>query len=84
MNKEQDKEITKVAGSPVRQSSYAPEELAKYAWLTAQREMLERAKPLPAHPELGAFLGELYGAVHDAFTGKSTPAEALKNVVTGE
>jgi multiple sugar transport system substrate-binding protein len=78
LNKEQDKEITRVAGSPVRESSYAPEELQKYAWLAAQREMLERAKPLPARPELGAFLGLLYGAVHDAFTGKKSPAEALK------
>ncbi|MBT4843271.1 MAG: extracellular solute-binding protein [Anaerolineae bacterium] len=82
LNKAQDKEITKVAGSPVRQSSYAPEEMQKYRWLAAQREMLERAKPLPAVPELGSFLGELYGAVHDAFTGKSTPADALKNVRT--
>ncbi len=80
LNKEQDKEITRVAGSPVRQSSYVVEELAKYPWLAAQREMLERAKPLPARPELGAFLGALYGAVHDAFTGKSTPAEALQKV----
>lgn len=80
LNKEQDKEITRVAGSPVRQSSYAAEELVKYPWLAAQREMLERAKPLPARPELGVFLGALYGAVHDAFTGKSTPAEALQKV----
>ena len=74
LNKAQDKEITRVAGSPVRQSSYAPEELVKYPWLAAQREMLERAKPLPALPELGLFLGALYGAAHDAFTGKFTPA----------
>lgn len=80
LNKAQDKEITRVAGSPVRQSSYAPAELVKYPWLAAQREMLERAKPLPARPELGAFLGALYGAVHDAFTGKSTPKEALQKV----
>lgn len=80
LNKEQDKEITRVAGSPVRQSSYSDAELVKYPWLAAQREMLERAKPLPARPELGVFLGALYGAVHDAFTGKSTPAEALQKV----
>ena len=87
LNKAQDKEITRVAGSPVRQSSYAPEELVKYPWLAAQREMLERAKPLPALPELGLFLGALYGAAHDAFTGKFTPAEALQKVqaeATGE
>ena len=80
LNKAQDKEITKIAGSPVRQSSYAPEELEKYTWLAAQGEMLKRARPLPANPALGAFLGSLYGAVHDAFTGKLTPAEALQQV----
>ncbi len=80
LNKEQDKEITRVAGSPVRESSYVPEELQKYSWLAAQREMLARAKPLPARPQLGAFLGLLYEAVHAAFTGKKSPAEALQSV----
>jgi len=77
---EQDREITRVAGSPVRQSSYAPEELQKYSWLAAQGEMLRRAKPLPPRPELGLYLGDLYGAVHQAFTGLVTPADALHSV----
>ncbi len=77
---EQDKQITRMAGSPVRQSSYAPAELQKYPWLAAQLEMLNRAKPLPARPELGSFLGLLYEATHQAFMGKLSPAEALANV----
>ena len=74
---EQDRQITRLAGSPVRRSSYAPEALAAYSWLAAQQEMLRRAKPLPARPELGAFLGALYEAVHSAFTGARSPADAL-------
>ncbi len=77
---EQDKQITRIAGSPVRQSSYAPSEMAKFSWLAAQREMLERAKLLPARPELGNFLGLLYEAVHQAFTGELSAAEALADV----
>ncbi len=77
---EQDKEITRVAGSPVRISSYTPTELEKYPWLSAQLEMLNRARPLPARPELGQFLGDLYGAVHQAFTGQMSPAAALRGV----
>ncbi len=77
---EQDKQITRIAGSPVRQSSYAPSEMAKFSWLAAQREMLGRAKLLPARPELGNFLGLLYRAVHQAFTGELSAAEALADV----
>lgn len=87
LGSEQDKEITRIAGSPVRKSSYAPAELEKYPWLAAQLEMLNRARPLPPHPELGQFLSDLYGAVHQAFTGQLSPTEALRSVqkkVTGD
>ena len=77
---EQDKQITRMAGSPVRQSSYVPAELQKYPWLAAQLEMLNRAKPLPARPELGSFLGVLYEAVHQAFMGELSSMEALAGV----
>ncbi len=74
---ETDRAVTRAAGSPVRRSSYSPAELAKYPWLAAQYEMVKRARTLPIHPRVGAFLGALYAAVHDAFTGKATPREAL-------
>ena len=74
---ETDRAVTRVAGSPVRQSSYTPAEMERYPWLAAQYEMVKRARTLPVHPGVGAFLGALYAAVHDAFTGKTTPREAL-------
>ncbi len=74
----QDQEIIRRAGSPVRQSSYTPAALEAYRWLAAQQAMLQRAKPLPARPELGLFLGGLYEAVHSAFTGQSSPSQALR------
>lgn len=74
---ETDRVVTRVAGSPVRQSSYTPAERERHPWLAAQYEMVCRAKTLPVHPKAGAFLGALYAAVHDAFTGKTTPRDAL-------
>jgi len=74
---EQDRQITRVAGSPVRRSSYGPDELERYSWLAAQYEMLRRAGTLPIHPKVGACLGALYESVYAAFTGQATPQEAL-------
>ena len=76
---EQDRQIISAAGSPVRASSYQNGPAAAW-WLPAQREMLRRARPLPARPELGAYLGLLYSAVHRAFTGEQTAAAALTEV----
>ncbi len=75
-----DREITRVAGSPIRNSSYDPASLERYPWLAAQREMLRRARPLPADPNLGQCLGSLYEAVHHAFSGKVSAKEALETV----
>lgn len=75
-----DAALIEAAGSPVRKSSYTEAALKQYSWLAAQREMLDSAILLPTKPELGLFLGDLYGAVHQAFTGKVTPREALKEV----
>ncbi|RUA17698.1 MAG: hypothetical protein DSY55_01660 [Clostridia bacterium] len=80
MGQETDRAVIRTAGSPVRESSYTPETLGRYPWLAAQRAMLNRAKPLPADPHLGLFLGDLYDYVHRAFTGKMTPTAALQAV----
>jgi len=80
MGPETDQAVIRTAGSPVRESTYTPEALQRYPWLAAQREMLQRAKPLPADPRLGLFLGDLYAYVHQAFTGQMTPAAALQAV----
>jgi len=75
-----DRAVIRTAGSPVRASTYTPAALSRYPWLAAQREMLRRARPLPADPRLGLFLGDLYAYVHRAFTGEMTPADALQAV----
>ena len=79
-SKNTDRLVTKIAGSPVRQSSYTKEEFEKYPWLQAQYEMLKRAKPLPGEPKLGEFLGLLYEYVHKAFIKELSPKEALDEV----
>lgn len=80
MGPETDVRVIRTAGSPVRSSTYTPEALARFPWLAAQREMLDRAKPLPADPRLGLFLGELYTYVHRAFMREMTPEAALQAV----
>ncbi len=79
-SKNTDRLVTKIAGSPVRQSSYTKEEFEKYPWLQAQYEMLKRAKPLPDEPKLGEFLDLLYEYVHKAFIKELSPKEALDEV----
>jgi multiple sugar transport system substrate-binding protein len=78
MGPDTDAAIITTAGSPVRASTYTPEARARYPWLAAQQVMLERAKPLPADPRLGLFLGDLYTFVHKAFTGEMSPEAALQ------
>ena len=73
-----DLQVTRMAGSPVRLSSYRDEEYNRFPWLAAQYEMLKRAKTLPSDPRLGSFLGDLYTAVFQAFNGQMTPRQALK------
>jgi multiple sugar transport system substrate-binding protein len=75
-----DKQITRAAGSPVRTSSYAQDQIEQYPWLSAQREMLRRARLLPDHPKLGSCLGSLYEAVHQAFTRDTSAQEALQSL----
>lgn len=74
---EQDRMVTKIAGSPVRKTSYTNEELEKYPWLKAQKTMLETCRNLPTDPAFGRFIGPLYQNIHDAFTGKVSAADAL-------
>ena len=77
---QQDREVTRLAGSPVRLSSYSAEEMGKYSWLKAQKEMLERRTLLPTHPGFARYLGPLYANVYAAFTGEMTASEALNQV----
>lgn len=81
-NPQQDREVTRLAGSPVRLSSYSPEEMGKFSWLKAQKEMLERRKLLPTHPGFAKYLGPLYANVYAAFTGEITAIEALNKAAS--
>lgn len=81
-NPQQDREVTRLAGSPVRLSSYSPEEMGKFSWLKSQKEMLEQRKLLPTHPGFAKYLGPLYANVHAAFTGEMTASEALNKAAS--
>lgn len=74
---EQDRGVTKMAGSPVRKSSYSQDQIETYSWLAGQKEMLDRCRILPTDPAFSPYLGPLYAAVYEAFTGKTTAREAL-------
>jgi multiple sugar transport system substrate-binding protein len=77
---QQDREVTRVAGSPVRYSSYSDDQLSRYSWLETQQQMLNRCQMLPTDPKFSKYLGPLYEAVYQAFIGEISPAEALLKV----
>lgn len=72
-----DQNVTRIAGSPVRLSSYSPQQKEIFPWLASQQAMLENCKTLPLLPQVGSFLGILYTAVHSAFTEAESPQQAL-------
>jgi multiple sugar transport system substrate-binding protein len=78
MGSDCDQRVTRIAGSPVRKASYSAQEKSKYAWLASQEKLLAECRTLPADPAFGARLGDIYAAVHRAFTGQQSTAEALK------
>lgn len=76
-----DQNVTRIAGSPVRLSSYSPQQKEIYPWLASQQAMLESCKTLPLLPQIGSFLGILYAAVYSVFTEAESPQEALDKAV---
>jgi multiple sugar transport system substrate-binding protein len=77
MGTECDREVTRLAGSPVRLSSYSKEEKQRFPWLQSQKKMLGACRTLPVRPEVGSFLGILYEYVYRAFMGEMKPKAAL-------
>lgn len=77
MGKDGDAKVTRIAGSPVRRSSYSTTEKEKYPWLASQQAMLENCKMLPIDPTFGVYLGSLYGEVYKAFCSEKSAATAL-------
>lgn len=78
MDTDCDQKVTRIAGSPVRSSTYASAPAGRYPWLHSQHEMLLNCKTLPSKPEVGAFLGIMYDTIYQAFTGTVEPAEGLR------
>ncbi len=74
---EQDRDVTRIAGSPVRNSSYTTDQFEQYPWLAAQQQMLTRCQTLPTDPAFSKYIGPLYEAVYKAFIGELTPTNAL-------
>lgn len=77
-----DQRVTRIAGSPVRKASYGAAEKTQYAWLASQEKLLKECRTLPADPAFGARLGEMYAAVHNAFTGQQSADDALKEAAS--
>jgi ABC-type glycerol-3-phosphate transport system substrate-binding protein len=73
-----DEQILKIAGSPVRVSTYSVQNFRKYFWLKAQSEMLKRCRTLPFTPHLSKILGVMYPAVYAAFVGEKSASQALQ------
>jgi len=72
-----DELVTQIAGSPVRINSYSMEAKLKYPWLSSQEALLRNCKNLPVDPNFSKYLGPLYAAVHDVYTGRKSPQVAL-------
>ncbi len=70
--------LLKIAGSPVRLSSYSAENFERYFWLRAQWEMLQRCRTLPFTHQLGNILGVLYPAVYAALVGEQPARQSLQ------
>jgi len=80
-----DERVLAEAGSPVLSATYeaasgAPPdgpEGGRYPWLEAQRDMLARARPLPATPHLDVLLAAVTDALISALRGEASPVEAI-------
>lgn len=73
-----DKIAGDVSGSPVRLCNYKAED-DEHPWYACQLKMFEKAAPLPDMPFAGDKNGIFYQEISNAFTGKKTPAQAMKD-----
>jgi hypothetical protein len=74
-----DLDVLLAAGSPIREPSYTAEAYEKYAWLRAQREILNRLAFLPFDPRISLYLGPLTEALYSAFLGEKSAPKALED-----
>ena len=66
------------SGNPVRKSSFMAG-INNNEWYAKVLEMIKGAKPVAKSEKTGAMMGIIAQQVHDAFTGKTTPENAMKN-----
>ncbi|MBO9311740.1 MAG: hypothetical protein J7465_05820 [Chloroflexus sp.] len=76
-DQQMDEYLLRVAGSPVRISTYSPQNFQRYFWLPAQWEMLQRCRTLPFTHTLSDILGVMYPTIYAAFTGEKSARKAL-------
>lgn len=79
-SREVDRIAGSVSGAPVRRSSYQ-EGKDKYPWYDCQLKMFDEAKPLPNMPMAGDKNGIFYQEIAEAFAGRKTAAQAMKDTV---
>jgi len=76
-DRQMDEYLLRVAGSPVRKSTYSPQNLQRYFWLPAQWELLQRCRTLPFTHRLSDILSVMYPSIYAAFTGEKSARKAL-------
>ena len=72
-----DQKVGKKSGAPVRRGSYL-EGGSDCPWFPVQQKMMELARPLPDLSKAGEKNGVLYEKIFEAFSGKKTAEEAMK------
>ncbi len=77
---EVDQKAGKKSGAPVRRASYL-EGAGECPWFPVQQKMMELAKPLPCLSNAGEKNGVFYAKIFEAFTGKKTAEEAMKEAL---
>ncbi|MCA5010609.1 hypothetical protein HP393_19290 [Clostridioides difficile] len=65
------------SGAPVRRGSYL-KGAGDCPWFPVQQKMIELARPLPDLSKAGEKNGVLYEKIFEAFSGKKTAEEAMK------
>lgn len=79
-SKEIDKQVGAHCGNPTRTSSFE-DGFDKYPWYKAVHNMINTSKPLPSVDNLGDAMGITASYLTEAFTGKKTSTEALRQAL---
>ncbi len=72
-----DQKVGRKSGAPIRSGSYM-EGAGDCPWFPVQQKMIELARPLPHLSKAGEKNGVLYEKIFEAFSGKKTAEEAMR------